>query len=111
MCSTRITISTADKSACGRRFGTSAGSRVRAELRPRRWFLDVVGKVALGVSHESARAWGATRIDDVLVANAGLYALASNSGRASRDAFAVVPEASVRLGYEFTDWLRAFVGY
>ena len=37
--------------------------------------------------------------------------MASNSGRFTRDAFAVVPEAQVQLGYQLTGQLRAFVGY
>src|SRR5204862_492234 len=44
-------------------------------------------------------------------AQGGLLALPSNIGRYSRDRFAVLPEASINLGYQVTPWLRATAGY
>ncbi|HEV3261967.1 MAG TPA: BBP7 family outer membrane beta-barrel protein, partial [Gemmataceae bacterium] len=35
----------------------------------------------------------------------------TNIGTYSRDRFAVVPEATVRVGYELTEYLRASLGY
>lgn len=43
--------------------------------------------------------------------NGGLLAVPSNIGRHTRDQFSVVPEVGVKLGYQFTDHLRVFVGY
>ena len=41
----------------------------------------------------------------------GLLALPTNIGRYSRDSFAIVPELGLKVGYNFTDRLRGFVGY
>ena len=41
----------------------------------------------------------------------GLLALSSNSGRFSREMFAVAPEATINIGYQVTSYLRAYVGY
>jgi hypothetical protein len=41
----------------------------------------------------------------------GYFALPSNSGEHSRNAFAVVPEAALNLGYRFTPQATVYVGY
>jgi Putative beta barrel porin-7 (BBP7) len=41
----------------------------------------------------------------------GFFAQPTNSGHFSRNVFAVVPEANVRLGIDVTNWCRATVGY
>ena len=41
----------------------------------------------------------------------GIFAQPANSGRRTKDAFAVVPELSVKLGYDITPNLRVTVGY
>jgi len=42
---------------------------------------------------------------------AGLLALATNSGRSSRNDFAIVPEISANLGLRITERLTLFGGY
>jgi len=90
-------------------YGGQLGAKV--EWRRRRWVVDVVAKVALGDSHEVVRTWGQTTVDGKTLASAGLLVLASNTGRATRDAFAVVPEVGVNVGYQITESLRLFAGY
>jgi hypothetical protein len=41
----------------------------------------------------------------------GLLALSSNSGIHSSDSWTVVPEATVRVGYQVNDRLRVYAGY
>ena len=67
---------------------------VRAELQYKRFTLGVLGKVALGVSHEVVSIRGSTSIDTqpATFSNGGLYAVSSNSGQFTRNVFAVVPE-------------------
>ena len=86
---------------------------LRGDLRCKRFHLGFLGKVALGTCHEVVNIHGRTAIDTapVTVNNAGLLALASNSGRFSRDEFAVVPEVGVNLGFQITDRLQVFLGY
>jgi hypothetical protein len=79
------------------------------------WSLEVLGKVALGVSQQLADVRGSTQITTPGLGpqnfTGGLLALPSNIGHYSRDHFAVLPEAGVTLGYHLTDGLRATVGY
>jgi hypothetical protein len=41
----------------------------------------------------------------------GMFAQATNGGRYSRDFFAIVPEVTLKVGYDVTQHLRASVGY
>lgn len=86
------------------------------EFRVGRWFLDTRAKVALGGTRQTAHISG-SEVDTNLNTgqqvrfNSGLLALASNSGRFSRDQFSVVPEVGLNLGYNVNDCLRLYVGY
>jgi len=94
-------------------YGGQIGAK--AEFCWGRAFVDVQGKVALGVTHEVVDIQGSTAITTpggpTVVIPAGFLASGSNSGQFSRDAFAVVPEVGVNLGYQVTNNFRAFVGY
>ncbi len=78
-------------------------------------FLDVAGKLALGETVEVVRISGLSRRSDPgtgeTVQPGGTFALATNSGRFARGAFAVAPELSLRLGVELFGRARVFVGY
>jgi hypothetical protein len=80
-----------------------------------RFFIDVLGKVALGVSVENAGidGWSAfsTSQGQSGVIGAGQLALPSNIGRYSQDRFAVVPEAGINFGYALTRHIRLTFGY
>lgn len=84
---------------------------LKAELRRKRWFLDVAAKVALGDTHQIVRTSGSTRLNNAPFADAGLIVLASNTARVSSNGFAVVPEVGVNFGYQLAEFCRAFVGY
>lgn len=88
-----------------------AGERRRDRLFVQGW-----AAVALGVSHQVLTVDGTTVITDpagnvVTVGRGGLLTQPSNIGEYERNRFAVVPEAGVRVGYQVTDRLRAYVGY
>ena len=73
-------------------------------------------KLALGDMHQVVNIHGGTQITPAMggaptVFNSGLLALSSNSGTFSRDRFAVVPEGTLKVGYQINNNLRAFVGY
>lgn len=84
-------------------------------FRWRRWSFDLLGKVALGNTHEELNINGFTQFGvpglPMSVQPGGLYALPSNIGHYSRDRFSVVPEAGFTVGYQLTRGLRAVVGY
>jgi hypothetical protein len=88
---------------------------LRGELRTGRMFVEVQGKVALGVTNQVVDINGSTVITASngvsTVTPAGFLASGSNSGRFTRNRFAVVPEAGINVGADITGHLRAFVGY
>lgn len=86
---------------------------VRASMRKKHWQLDWTGKLAIGNNDRSANVRGATVIDTTpaTVANGGLLALTSNSGRFSSSEFVVIPELNVHLGLRLTERLQVFMGY
>jgi hypothetical protein len=94
-------------------YGGQAGLDYRLTRGP--WSIDLLGKLALGDSHEVVNIHGSQRIVSptgaVSTFNGGLLALSSNIGQFSRDRFAVVPEVGVNLGWQVTDWCRLVVGY
>src|SRR4029078_7563713 len=88
---------------------------LRGDLRKGPYFVELTGKVAFGGMSEVVRVSGITRVKPPLqiqsVFPGGLFALDTNSGRVTREVFAVVPEAIARAGWAFGDHGRFFVGY
>ncbi len=89
---------------------------LNAELRYGKLYLSVLGKIALGVMHETVdiNGWSILRQGPLVapsVIHAGLYANATNIGRFHDDEFAVVPEVNINLGYNWRSWLTTYVGY
>ena len=88
---------------------------LRGGYRSGRAFLEVQGKLALGVTNQIVDIRGSTAITPpggaTAVTPVGFLASGSNSGRFVRNEFSVVPEVGVNAGYQITDHFRAFVGY
>lgn len=81
-------------------------------------FLAIVGKIALGqtvevssISGQSVLVTGGSPIPLIQTFNSGVLGLPSNSGRVPRSAFAVLPEAQVKVGCKVGDNTHFFVGY
>ncbi len=81
-------------------------------------FCELTGKVALGETFEVVKIDGTTGIHTPVLGGVtnqvfagGVYALPSNIGRYTRNAFAVVPEGIVKLGLKLSDSGRLYVGY
>jgi hypothetical protein len=86
------------------------------ERRVDRLFVQGWASVALGVSHQVLTVDGSTVVTGpagnvVTAGPGGLLTQPSNIGEYERNRFAVLPEAGVRVGYQVTDRLRAYVGY
>jgi hypothetical protein len=77
------------------------------------WFVNVLGKVALGDTHQDVRISGTTDFTEPgpVRQQGGLLALPTNIGTYSRDRFSVVPEIGINVGRQMTDHLRVFAGY
>jgi hypothetical protein len=88
---------------------------VNGEWRRGPWSLDTHVKLALGVTQQSVDIDGGQRISSLngQVQNfpGGLYALSTNIGHHSQTRFGFVPELGLKVGYNFTDNIRVFVGY
>jgi len=107
---------TRDQFATGNYFyGGQVG--LRGERDFGRWFLQGIGKVALGTMHQTVNINGALVTNDfnnfgpLQVIPGGYLALPTNIGRQSRDRFAVIPEVNLTAGVWLTSWLRATAGY
>ncbi|QOZ50758.1 BBP7 family outer membrane beta-barrel protein [Bradyrhizobium sp. CCBAU 53338] len=78
------------------------------------WSLEWRGKVALGAVFNTADVSGSTTSTVAAVTTTvpgGFLALASNSGHFSQTKFAVVPELSLKAGYQIAPAWRLTVGY
>src|SRR5208282_1869828 len=107
-------IGTTDQFNTQNRFyGGQLGLRFEGQSGP--WFLNATAKVALGEMHESVGIGGLTTTSGLglptTTAQGGFFALSTNSGRFTRDRFAVVPEGIFQVGYQVSSRLRLFVGY
>jgi hypothetical protein len=94
-------------------YGGQIGAR--AEWQRGRCFVNLLGAVALGTTHQEVRISGTTIITQPgaapSVQQGGLLALPTNIGTYSRDRFSVVPEIGVNVGCQVTNRLRVFAGY
>lgn len=94
-------------------YGGQAG--FEGEWRWDRLSLKLLGKMALGVSHDVVLIQGIqhrTFPDNrELRDESSVLARSSNNGRSRSDRFAVLPEVGVDLSYDLTQSLRASVGY
>jgi hypothetical protein len=102
-----------DEFACRNQFlGGQVGFQM--ELRHRRIFADFIGKIAVGNQHEQLVVRGFTNNQTLGITTSqpfGMLALAGNTTRENRDEFAYVPEATIKLGYQWTQRLSTYVGY
>jgi Putative beta barrel porin-7 (BBP7) len=94
-------------------YGSQVG--LRGEFSRGKFVVGATGKVALGENHESLSVQGSStlfpNVGPPVTVGAGQFAAPSNIGRVTHDEFAVVPEVEVKVGYQATSWLRAYVGY
>ena len=75
--------------------------------------LALSGGAAVGVSHETIDVSGGFTSVNFGPSSGpeGVFAQPANEGRTSRNHFAVVPEATAKLGYDLTPWLTVSIGY
>jgi Putative beta barrel porin-7 (BBP7) len=93
-------------------YGGQIGAKAETEFG--RFFVGVMGEVALGVDHESVAIGGLSSAAFPgfnIAAPGGIFTQSTNLGRRTHDAFSVVPEAQIRLGMNLASWLRVFVAY
>jgi hypothetical protein len=111
---TNQTITVLDRFATQNHFyGGQAGLAARLYNGP--WSLDVQGQLALGGTNQQLDINGGQRFvgPDGIVRSfqGGLLAVPGNIGHFTHNAFSVVPELTLSLGYQITPHLRGFFGY
>lgn len=88
---------------------------LRGEYQFGKLFVGGTGKLALGSTHESQNVFGTSTllpaVGPAVTVPGGQFAGLSNLGRSEHNEFAVIPEVSLKAGYQVTGWLRGFVGY
>ncbi len=86
-----------------------------SEFRRGRWFLDVKGKLGIGVTDSKVTIDGGQTFVNAdgtrRQVQGGLLALSSNIGKYHKDHFSFVPEVGMNLGYQVNDNIRVFGGY
>ena len=78
------------------------------------WLLEWRAQVALGANFNEAQINGSTSVNlggVVTPSPGGLLALSSNIGNSSQTRFAVVPELTLKAGYQFAPGWRVIGGY
>ncbi|MCI0377161.1 MAG: BBP7 family outer membrane beta-barrel protein [Gemmataceae bacterium] len=103
------------------RFGTHNqfyGGQIglKASRRFGRATLDVVGKLAVGMNHETVAVAGSTALGGPGNPNpgvfpGGIFAEPTNIGVDREDKFAFIPEVQIRLGIDVTPFIRVLLGY
>jgi hypothetical protein len=93
-------------------YGGQLGAEFKYQLN--RWSFGAMTKLALGDMHQVVNVNGTTNVYPVnnfpVALGGGNYATIQ-SGRYSQDRFAVAPEITLNVGYQFTPWLRGNIGY
>lgn len=94
-------------------YGVDFGAEANYEFG--RWYVDAIGRLALGDNHEvvtiNGSATAVSTTGQVFTIPRGLLAQPTNIGRYDNDHFAAVPEVTLNLGYHLTSNLSCFVGY
>jgi hypothetical protein len=84
------------------------------EYRNGNWIVDLKTKFAIGAMQEQVNINGSTTTIASTGTNTytgGLLTQPSNIGHYNRSVVAFMPEVGLNLGYQFTEHIRAFVGY
>jgi len=82
-----------------------------AETQWCRWSFGALLKVAIGSTNSEVTIDGQTVVDEEATQHYGFLALPSNIGVYQDDAFAMVPEFGLNVGYDLTCHLRMTFGY
>ncbi len=80
------------------------------------WSVDLLTRVSLGTTHQTVTIAGGQQVVPASLAppgnfNGGLLARPSNIGTFDTNAFTVVPEVGLNVGYQFTPHWKVFAGY
>jgi hypothetical protein len=79
------------------------------------FFFSARAKVAAGYMQQIADIFGRSTVvgsaNPITNFPGGLFSDPLNQGRRDRQRVSVVPEANIKIGFQFNNWLRSYVGY
>jgi len=87
---------------------------LKGESQWNRVSLQARGTIALGADAQTAKIWGESIVHTPTsrtVTPTGLYVQRANTGTFTNCNFDAVGEVAVNLGFDFTHWLRGYMGY
>src|SRR5262249_29826934 len=98
-------------------YGGQVGGRL--SWQSDRFSIDAAGKIALGATHQVVNIQGGSSqfalpggfAPTPGVFLGGIYAQPTNIGRRTVNDFTVLPSLELKLGYQITQGIRAFIGY
>jgi hypothetical protein len=97
-------------------YGAQVG--VEMEALCGRFFLDARAQIGVGVTHETVSILSTTTALNAVPgmpgnasAPGGILTGPLDNGKYSRDRIGWIQETNLKLGYDFTNWLRGYVGY
>ena len=93
-------------------YGSELG--LRTKIYRQRWSLEILTKLAMGNTHQSANINGQTiktTTDGTTAFDSGVFATNTNSGTFQQDVFTVIPQLGLELGYQLSCHWRAYLGY
>jgi len=94
-------------------YGSELGLRTRVHRG--RWSLEMLAKVAVGNTRQVITIEGQTIVtptdQPTEIREGGVFAVRSNMGTYNRDAFTMIPQLGVEVGYQLNCNWRAYMGY
>lgn len=78
------------------------------------FFVSLKGTLAVGTDHEVVNIYGSSSLGGLAgpaTLPGGLLAVSSNSSLHSHNDFTYVPEGSIKVGYNLTDYISVYAGY
>jgi hypothetical protein len=94
-------------------YGSEIG--MRSLIYRGKWSFEVLTKIAAGNTHSTVTINGQTSItapnQATQLLSGGVLAGSTNSGTYQRDAFTMIPQLGIEVGYQVNCHWRAFVGY
>jgi hypothetical protein len=89
-------------------YGVNLGVHARFEYKS--FFAEVTPKIALGATDESVGVNGSNTVPAV-PGPGGFYASGNKLGQRTSTPFAYLPQITIKLGYDFSKTVEAFIGY
>jgi hypothetical protein len=90
-------------------YGVNLGAHVRARYEG--FFAELTPKIGVGVTNESVDVSGSFSSPSPNINPGGFLAIGNKLGDRGADKFAVLPQVTLKVGYDFSNRVEIFAGY